>query len=1297
MKPEEASVVTNFHGGSITGVDVCPNSHLAASCGSDGTVRCWDYTKQASLFQTRFSRENDKGETLTCGATALRWVPLKADPSARSVTVGFINGVVRVLMRGKDDWKPLQVFKPHKKEVTDIQFSDDGTLLATASLDGTVFFHRVKRPSDLISTEYEPLLYHNLGEPVLRCNWRHDGRAVLVTCASKVTELRLPEQFKDTKVSFLTELDKSEYVFERRPVVKEPKEGEEEGEEEEEDEEEEEVKPIVHSLAYYRPGQNDFYLTIEPQCEADQGIHHCSFGIQYALKTDRGQNMNISFMHKSISGKFLLTGSDDGSVAIRTATQSRVDAFTMTSLHSRENGRVNQAVMSYDDKFLLSAGTDSQLFVVRVKPDHIESIAWAESKKDADAKTKAALEQPYDDLSSFDSGIGEGKELDVTIADFPQLPDIVKDSKYTLEESLLKTEEDRRKNEAEIKKERVRAQVRALQRTLSNIRERNDKLAPRARLPEKGFEVDPEAVRLLEVKRKEKLEEIRQMYQFDLLQSKIALQKLQARFLDQVEVESIVLRAFGTKHSVCSFRQQRLSPEFKAALARVYEANKADAESKEKDAAEGGESDAQTKEKDDHAEETAKKQAKANKKGKKKQSQWEVRKELRKIRTAKMKALMRQKPKLDTVDPQDVADLQEADDTMGDYKLKSGAKYVVPEHRKTNADKKHRQMVLMQFEMYKVQSAYNNRFLLLRETKSNIVELANHIMLEIDALNAQLKSEDAAASAVRSRLPLSIDIVEWPDTRQRVAQESLTAFKKDNTDLWTGHVCVESSSEQVAKSPEASLAVLVPTDTVDDQQRVRARIKSKIVELEEKVDQMLSGFDNALRNLALEKCKLDIRIKTAQARFLVMYQELQLLQDFQKKDELLALRMAKNTKDADAARTSIIEVEGKLEAKMSELSVWQGKSNENMEEFENLVGPQSKFHKPLLKIFKRRIKRRKDANDVEGEAADSETESESDSDDEDYSDDDEEEICPNGCDQDLYDKVRELRERRLDTEEILNNFQKEVDDLKKQRDRFLQRQKQIVKDVEGTKLEMQSFQNEKQRGMNELDIVLAIPISETRCLSADKVPDQVEELLFFPSDRFKVMQARKDELVEEKKKLWMKYKEQQRRGRRLEVIKKDKEKIISHLNDKCTDLQMLKFGQIIDLNSLDRMAVSSSVVDLKEKIRVQEQKNELLVNSEKRKLKKAAQELMQVTHANTQKLSKIGDLTERMHSLQLALDAGTDESNIVSAEDPSASKDARERRKLVHLVRLQAREVDALKTEIQLLRRKGGHMYAGGS
>merc|ERR1719261_911486 len=204
------------------------------------------------------------------------------------------------------------------------------------------------------------------------------------------------------------------------------------------------------------------------------------------------------------------------------------------------------------------------------------------------------------------------------------------------------------------------------------------------------------------------------------------------------------------------------------------------------------------------------------------------------------------------------------------------------------------------------------------------------------------------------------------------------------------------------------------------------------------------------------------------------------------------------------------------------------------------------------------------------------------------------------------------------------------------------------------------------------------------------MPDIGEDLLLFPSNRFKAMEARKDELVNERRELSGTYKELQRRGRKLEVIKKEKDKILAALEAKCNDLQMLKFGQIIDLDSLDSMALSTAAVDLKEKIKLQEQKNELLVNTEKRKLKKAAQELMQVTDKNTKILTKIGDLTARMHGLQSNLDDSTDD-GVVGSEDPSANKEAQERRRLVHLVRLQAREVDALKAEINMLRRKGGH------
>ncbi len=51
--------------------------------------------------------------------------------------------------------------------------------------------------------------------------------------------------------------------------------------------------------------------------------------------------------------------------------------------------------------------------------------------------------------------------------------------------------------------------------------------------------------------------------------------------------------------------------------------------------------------------------------------------------------------------------------------------------------------------------------------------------------------------------------------------------------------------------------------------------------------------------------------------------------------------------------------------------------------------------------------------------------------------------------------------------------------------------------------------------------------------------------------------------------------------------------------------------------------------------------------------------------------------------------------NVVSVTDdgPAADKEKSERDGLVQLVKLQAREVDALKSEINMLRHKGGHIY----
>jgi hypothetical protein len=87
----------------------------------------------------------------------------------------------------------------------------------------------------------------------------------------------------------------------------------------------------------------------------------------------------------------------------------------------------------------------------------------------------------------------------------------------------------------------------------------------------------------------------------------------------------------------------------------------------------------------------------------------------------------------------------------------------------------------------------------------------------------------------------------------------------------------------------------------------------------------------------------------------------------------------------------------------------------------------------------RKIKRSKKRS---GGAGDDDGDLEEDDDDEDLDEDDDaddddeagEEVCPAGCDPQLYEKVIELRERRLDEEEAAAEVAKAVEATKKDRE-----------------------------------------------------------------------------------------------------------------------------------------------------------------------------------------------------------------------------------------------------------------------
>jgi hypothetical protein len=96
------------------------------------------------------------------------------------------------------------------------------------------------------------------------------------------------------------------------------------------------------------------------------------------------------------------------------------------------------------------------------------------------------------------------------------------------------------------------------------------------------------------------------------------------------------------------------------------------------------------------------------------------------------------------------------------------------------------------------------------------------------------------------------------------------------------------------------------------------------------------------------------------------------------------------------------------------------------------------------------------------------------------------------------------------------------------------------------------------------------------------------------------------------------------------------------------------------------------------------------------KLNDASDELSRVTSENTMWLEKVSRLTKAQYELEDQLNTTTKNVHVADSSPLDDQADM-ERRQLLELVQLQEREIDALKAEIHVLRRKGGHVYTPSS
>ena len=1101
-------------------------------------------------------------------------------------------------------------------------------------------------------------------------------------------------------------------------------------------------------------------------------LYEAKFGDEYSLgeysagvpTTGLLEDEEISVvknMSYSASKKFILTAFDNGSVTVRPAADPRY--FTRYTMHDGFLDGASGASLSFDDEFLITTGEDGILSIYRLNPEVVMDAALkAAADSNAGQENVEAMQFSFEDSGEGNSTPPEGfKEVFPSTKEGQEkaaataaaaTEDITSSTAYSIEDEKLRKEEDASKLAAEKKKDAVREVVKGWQKEYAELVKKNFELPEEQQLTSSELMVDAEYDEILKEQGRQMIEEVRLECMHDSEKSTVKLAKLQAAYLDILQFEPLCVHGMKNGLQVASFPTKKMTPEVLKMLDHVLNVIKGENTSGR------GKTFHSSKSFRNSRQSRASKMSRSTMDistfgldedgNEKKLSAFEMRKIMRIERKQAMEDLVNKKPDEDADDPRDVEAITDAIKNLGDYKIKTNEDYEVPEELQVNAEKKRQQIVLLEESIHKLKVTFNERLIKARDQKYDV-------FLTIKAFNDRIRSIDKQLDQVELSKNLwepELQVSEYPDDRNTFTDDDVTAFLKKTTaaanrkcpmvkkcskNFDVGNVKVGKTSgggwSEEAIALANDLPVLRATfDNVtygelpqfekgstlsqieqDEVSEIKKKLKFQRATLVAKINSDVEKVDGIISQLRKDRLMLASDLSAAALRVLLKSRELHLLNEFESKDKMLTTKIEKCQRDKAEVVASISDCSAKLQTKSIDLEEWMEKDVLIMEEFKGIVPQSNGFHDQLLKIFKRKIKRTKKRNADEDNEEDEDEESDYsdyDEDDSEYEDDEVDDSCPPGCDTQLYESVIELREKRLNQEDTLNDFQKQLDELKKAHDRHIGRERQIDKDLKSSEVEIQKFQTEKQKKINELLVTIPLKMNQINLWKTEldeegnkvEVPENpkvlresvsINECAIFDEKKLEKLRNRIGELKEEIVVSKNSFSELHKTKRALEKDKLTRKKDIEKQAKECEEIQLLKFGQVIDIEALDKLSVNNDEAELKNKTKALEISNEQEVFSLKTNHKKLREKLLQLTKVNTEKLNQIAQLNARQFFLEKELN-GKGGGMQVADDGPTVRQETEERNRLVALVKLQAKEVDALKAEINLLRRKGGHIYA---
>ncbi|XP_052596739.1 cilia- and flagella-associated protein 44 isoform X4 [Peromyscus californicus insignis] len=1376
---QDPECLFSFHSGAIEALAVSPLTYLMATTALDCFVRFYDFASKTPLIQMKFKQ----------GGTSLTWVPRTVSYAGAQIVIGFQDGVVRILelydpkgitlFAGRKKALDAElhmkyVFKPHTAEVTALAYERDGEILATGSKDNTVFLFEVEK-------DYKPIGYFNTPGPVCQLMWSpasHPESTLMTLCENGYILESLTPAIKDvddhdvvsyeiqdivlrcfhfssvkSKILRLKEIERREKIKELKEKEREAKRrklaelreafGEEELLEEESDEEEEEeeeplppifIPPIPSPILcgfYSEPGK--FWVSLG---NYDSGfLYHCQFPpffsdsdfqnqadepFDFRFLEDTEDNPIQTFAFSS-NQTMMFCGMRNGGIRVYILSESDPSLTSLKdywhfNVHDNNYGCVKGISASFDDQYLVTAGADGNIFVFSV-------ISQVVAEKEA----KAKVPSPRFGIES------------------EPIPEDIEDPKaYSIENARRKREYDKLMKEVEEIKAGKREHIKALRNQFWKLLAMNKELPAHMQFQRTDFNID--AIIHAEINKKTilKIQQVEKELAWEKQKYELGLKKLQNRFHDPLESDTVVVYAIQSEHQIASYRLVKPSKYSKFKRPSQSERRPSKLERFEKEGPGRKESIKETGGSVSLQEESIIEKGKTFRPRTLSEimvgNQIEkIKKVIQKAERAQNKILQRKKewdelykskPDDDYEDPKDVQAIREAQMFMGDFNLKTAPDYKIPEHMRINAAKKEEELGYLDTMAHGKKKYMNKCILSLRDLKLAVIEEIQCLVQELKKLQMSIPtSKHISIPQIPQMYPEEV-----PERRFQYDEETLLRFKRkqqkrqdEKTDskqtgsastgggglgflkMSPGKEGDVTTRDSLSRASKVSTFIMELPKSSEFEKAEPSDVEVEIMKRDEvkhlymqqylcnRIKELIVTFDAELHLLRHRKLKLDTKMKLSDLHHVTLFQEMLLLKNFEKQENILQERVNSLDKEEQDMQWKINETLKEMEEKKNEITKLQEQEKALYAGFQSALGENNKFANFLMKVLKKKIKRAK-KKEVEGDA-DEDEESEESSEEESSLESDEDasgseddvfddSICPTNCDASLFELALQLREKRLDIEEALVEEKKIVDNLKKEYDTCSKKVKVVATNLNAAEEALEAYQREKQQRLNELLVVIPLKLHQIEYVIFGEVPNDLSGTLVFSNHSLGRLQERIIKLQEENAKQQKLNRECRERRKVLIREKREMAKTIHKMEETVRELMISKFGRVIDLEALQTLSVNTTLEELKIKKLRKELSNAKELRMWEEKIAQVRWELMMKTKEHTKKLHQMNDLCIEKKKLDSRLN--TLQNQQGNAFQGPRKADTLARQKVTELVESQSEKILALKEEIALLRKKGG-------